>query len=333
MKKTSAGGVVFPLVLAASGVLVAAGVVLALTEASANRQLVGCALLAAGAVGAILTVLLFVLHRHLNAVREEAGAIHEQSMAMMAERLSAITVLLNVVTEQQLISDRAKSVAYREKDRDALRRAIREETSKGDWEAARVLVNAMEQTFGSRQEADRYRSEISEAWNEQTRRRMVDVQERIERMCRSEDWHGAHQEAAKFIAEHPDYEPARRLVGDVDARKQGYKKQLLDRWNDCVLRHDGDSGMEVLRLLDPYLSPAEAERMAESARSIFNDRKANLREQFTAAATAHSWHEAIRIGEVIQREFPNAKFAQEIFDMMPTLRARAAEDSEPAVSA
>lgn len=325
MKRWTASDVLFPVVLLACGVLVVIGLVLALSDPSADRRLVGAALLAAGVVGAICSALAFGVYSAIRHQRETTVRLQEQTLATVSDRLSAISVLLNVVTEQQLISDRAKALAYREKDRETLRRAIREEMGRGDWEAARALVDEMDRIFGYRAEAERFRSEVGAARDEQSRQRMVESQDRIERLCRAEDWAGAQAEASRFIAEHPEYAPARRLPGEVDARRQAYKKQLLDRWNECVLRHDGDSGIEVLRMLDPYLSPAEAERMAESARSIFNDRKAKLRDQFTAAVTSRDWAQAIRIGEAIQREFPNAKFAQEVHDTMDALRARAAE--------
>jgi hypothetical protein len=293
--------------------------------------MVGLALLVAGLVGALATALAYGVYTQLAAHHDATSKHQETLLFQVTERLGGMSVLLNVVTEQQLISDRAKAVAYRDKDRDTLRRAIREETARGDWEAARALVDEMETTFGYRAEAERARGEIAGLRNDAIRRQMLDVQERIDRLCRAEDWAGAHQEASKFIAIYPDYEPARRLPGEVDARREAYKRQLLDRWNDCVLRHDGDAGIEILRLLDPYLTPAEGERMAESARSIFNDRKAKLRDQFTTAVTEHRWQDAIRVGEAVQREFPNAKFAQEIRDTMDALRQRAADEKTAAV--
>ncbi len=39
--------------------------------------------------------------------------------AALIERIDQISILMNLMSEQQLLSDRAKSVAFREKDRDA----------------------------------------------------------------------------------------------------------------------------------------------------------------------------------------------------------------------
>ena len=54
-----------------------------------------------------------------------------------------------------------RKVAFRDKDRDALRRAIKEDLARRDWEAALVLVDDMETTFGYGAEAATFRQEIN----------------------------------------------------------------------------------------------------------------------------------------------------------------------------
>lgn len=329
-KRSGASATLFPLLLAACAILVAGGLWLALGEmgtGTTDRRNVGLVLLTVGTLSAFIGAFAFGLWHELRASRIEAANSTASNHAALADRLSQLAILLTTISEGQLLSDRAKSVAYREKDREALRRAIAEDLARNDYEAAKALVDDMDSTFGYRAEADRLRAEIAHRREDAIRRQMLDVNEKLDRLCRAEDWTGAQQEAAKFISLYGDYEPARKLPAEVESRRQAHKRLLLDRWNDCVLRHDGDAGMETLKLLDPYLTPAEAERLAESARSVLNDRKSKLRELFTAAVTRRDWAESIRIGEIIQREFPNAKIAQEVANTMDTLRSRAAEST------
>jgi len=68
----------------------------------------------------------------LRAERQEAERRWEEHFGPVNERLQYISVLLNQVSEQQLISERAKGIAFRESERDALRRAIREEMHRRD---------------------------------------------------------------------------------------------------------------------------------------------------------------------------------------------------------
>lgn len=321
----SSGNVIFILLLLACGVLTAAGAILVSDSAASHGRIAaGAVLLACGILGILLSTLALAVVSHLRHTALGTASTLGNIQSTLSDRLAAISVMLNVVSEQQLISDRAKAVAYREKDRDALRRAIREEMGRGDWEAARALVNDMEAAFGYRQEAERFRSEISEHQEGTMRRLIAETQDRIDRLVRSEDWAGAQQEAARFIAVNPDYQPGRALVSDVEKKRETHKRRLLDNFNDAVERHDSDAGIQFLKMLDPYLTPAEGERLAEAARSIFTDRKNKLRTMITAAVQAKDWNEAIRIGEQIQKEFPNIKFSQEVAEMMPTLRDRAA---------
>src|SRR5690606_23562519 len=97
----------------------------------------------------------------VSTVREAQGETLAQINTMLTDRLEQTSIMLNLISEQQLLSDQAKRVAFREKDRDALRRAIQEEIARCDWEAASMLVNDIEEEFGYRQEALRFREEIA----------------------------------------------------------------------------------------------------------------------------------------------------------------------------
>src|SRR4028119_987222 len=109
----------------------------------------------------------------------------------------------------------------------------------------------------------------------------------------------------------PDNEQVKNLPNEIDQRRQAHKKQLVDSWNEAVARHDVDGSIEILKQLDNYLTPAEAERMEETARSIFKEKLNNMGKEFAAAVQEHKWQDAIRLGESIVRDFPNSRIAQE----------------------
>jgi hypothetical protein len=88
--------------------------------------------------------------------------------------------------------------------------------------------------------------------------------------------------------------------------------------------------MELLRRLDSYLSPEEGQQLADSAREVFRGRLLRLRDQFTQAMHDHDFVEAIRIGEVIKRYFPNSKLAHEVRSHEPRLREAAGVEPEEA---
>ena len=92
-----------------------------------------------------------------------------------------------------------------------------------------------------------------------------------------------------------------------------------------------DGSIEILKQLDPYLTPQEAEQMQEPVRNVFKEKLNSLRTQFSLAVQDHKWAEAIRLGDIISRDFPNTKIAQEVREKMDALRQRA--NREEAVSA
>lgn len=270
-----------------------------------------------------------VLDRMWAAARTE-GEARAQSLG---ERLEQISVLLNLLTEQQLLSDRAKSVAFREKDRDALRRAIQEEINRGDWDAALRLADDIEAAFGYRTEAARFRDEVRQRQQEQVRKQIQEVVTVIDRYTRSEQWNGALREAERLMGMFPDNEQVKNLPGEIDRRRQEYKKQLIDSWNDSVARQDWDGGIEILKQLDAYLTPAEAEGMQETARHVFKEKLNQLGKQYADAVHENRWTDAIRVGDTIARDFPNTRMAQEVRDKMELLRRRSAEGAAMAVPA
>jgi hypothetical protein len=249
------------------------------------------------------------------------------------ERLEQFSVMLNLISEQQLITERTKTVAFREKERDSLRMAIQEDILKGDYEAALALANEMEEGFGYKQEADRVRRDIENRRNEVRRKAVTDAATLIDRHCRAEQWPSALREAEKLRNQFPIDDQVQRLPAEIENRWQNQKKQLMDSWKDAVTRHDVDGGIEILKRLDQYLTPDEANAMQEGARSVFKEKLNNLRTQFTVSVQDHKWAEAVRVGDEIIRDFPNTQMAKEVRDVIENLRQRAGMNGASAESA
>ena len=281
-------------------------------------------LLAAGSIGLIAVAVTWPLALTLNGHRSVAARERGELMDKLVERIDQMSMLLNVMSDQQLLSDRAKQVAYRDKDRDAIRRAISEEMGRGDYDAAFALADAMEVNFG-RGEADRLRDEIKGRKGEAVRKQVADVVAVIDRHTRNEQWNAAMREAERLLQVFPENETVRNLPVEIENRRQAHKRQLLASWNEAVQRHDIDGSIEILKSLDLYLTPAEAEGMQETARGVFKERLNNLCKQFATSVTDHKWQDAIRVGDVIMREYPNTRSAQEVREKMDALRQRATE--------
>lgn len=307
----------FPVVFLLAVVMFAGGIYLAAVGK-------GFEMLAAGALAVIAVLATWAVASTIRAARLAAANQVETQLVPVLDRLEQFSVMLNLISEQQLISDRAKAVAFREKDRDALRRAIQEEIGRSDWEAALSLANDIERSFGSKQEADQYRQDIESKFEESVRRQIDQAATTIERHVRTEQWQVAFDEAHQLAARFPNHDLARSMPLDIETRRQHHKRQLVESWHDAVGRKDVDGAIEILKRLDLYLTPTEAEALQETARSIFKEKLNNLRTQFSVAVQDHNWADALRIGDAIIRDFPNTQMAREVRESMDTLRDRAA---------
>ena len=321
----AASNLFYPLLLIAGAGLSALGWAM-----SGHGQAVWLILANMGMAIIIGTLLLWPLAITLERLHRSAEVSREATNKLLDDRLQQVSILLTLISEQQLLSDRAKGVAFRDKDRDALRRAIQEEILRQDWEAAMVLANDMEASFGYSQEAERTRQEIRGRKDETIRRQISEHLATIDRHTRAELWSDAMREAEKAMARFPGHEMVRNLPAEIEARRSGHKKQLMDAWQEAVARHDVDGSIELLKKLDVYLTPTEAESMQETARGIFKEKLNGMRQQFATAVQDHRWGEAIRLGDVIIRDFPNTRIATEVREKMDALRQRASEPAEVA---
>jgi tetratricopeptide (TPR) repeat protein len=248
----------------------------------------------------------------------------------LAAKVDHLATVLHRMSDQQLLSDRAKHIAYRDKERDALRHAIQEDIARQDWDRAMKLADDIEEEFGYKAEADRFRQEIRAKCEECGRKQLEDGLVSIDKHTRSEQWNNALREAEKLLTAFPDNERVRRLPDEIETRRQGHKRQLVESWHEAVARHDVDGSIEILKQLDTYLTPKEAEGLQETARGIFREKLNSLGKQFAVSVQEHRWHDALNVGDQIVRDFPNTRIATEVREKMDVLRKRA---SEPAAAA
>lgn len=315
-RKPTRGTWIFLLVLLLAAGLCAAGAWAAVRQGQ-------WALLAAGCASVIFALTAWAMTAVLANGRTAVQHRNQELLVSLGEQIRHVGDILNQVSEQQLISDRAKSVAFRSREREAVRRAIEEDVTAGDWDAANALAGEMETIFGYRQEAVRLREEIAQKRQNILRREVAEVTTLIDGFMRSEQWSAAQKEAEKLAHNYPNDPMVRKLPQEIESRRQAFKKQLLDQWHESVHRRDIDGSIGILKKLDSYLTPAEAESMQESVRGVFKLKLDNLRVQFSTAVQEHHWTDAIHLGETIMREFPNAKIAQEVREKMDALRDRA----------
>ena len=161
---------------------------------------------------------------------------------------------------------------------------MHEEIARRDWDAAVSLVEEMERAFGYRRsKAATPQGNRRQSPGTGVRKQINETAQVIDKHTRSEQWNAAIREAEKLIERFPDNEQVRNLPHEIDNRRLAHKKQLLQNWHEAVARHDIDGSIEILKLLDPYLTPAEAESMQETVRGVFKEKLNNLGVFFSTA--------------------------------------------------
>lgn len=280
-------------------------------------------LLGAGAL-AVIGVML------VGAITGSIGSLNRAMSARvqpLEHQLDQIHQAMQRIGEQQLISDRAKAVAFRDRDRDAFRRAIHEDVMKQDYEAAIALADEMGRSFGYQAEAERLKAEVAEK-RDMAKKQQIDMAvEVVESHIAAEQWQAAFREAERLRGAYPGNERVVALIQQIEGRRQAIKRQLQDRLLECDRAGNIDDGIAVLRKLDFYLTPVEASKLEETARHLFKRKLTQLGDGFRNSAATRDWNEAIRIANIIIADFPNTQMAKEAREMIPTLEQRRVEEN------
>ncbi len=288
------------------------------------------AMLSVGALCFVATIVTWPIAMSLSKNGPIRGMI-TSSMEPVYDRLEQFSVMMNEISEQQLLSDRAKTVAYREKDRDALRRAIQEDIARKDWEGALVLVNEMDNIFGYKQEAERIREEITQKFSDHIRRQIHAGVSLIERHTSNQQWAAAMREADRLVQQFPTIDEVRALPNEIEQKRQAFKQKLLDEYRDKMAVNDTDGAINVVKRLDFYLTPEEAVTIQESVRGLFKDKINQLRDQIAEAVHQSRFADAVRTMEIVINDFPNTQLARECRDKVEALRKRT-QDGKATVS-
>jgi len=243
--------------------------------------------------------------------------------------MGALRDTLHQIYEHTMLSDHAKRVLFRERELGLLRQAIETDIQQGKYNAALALCDEMAEVFGYREEAEAFRSQILKVNHEHREQQIQQVLNVVDQCLNASDWRAAYQEAARFKRLFPDPDLVQQIDLRIHQARETHKRELEAQFLDAHQREDTPRAMELLRELDRFMRREEAGRLADAAAEIVAKHRENLGTQFKLAVNDKRWAEALRIGDEIVAEYPNTKMAEEIREMLDTLRTRA---SQPASS-
>ena len=293
-------------------------------------ELLGGLALAGGVLFLLLMVIIALgLYALYGCVRTWVSA--EEAARTAASRIRTVETLLEdqAADSQKLVdlatlSDEAKSLIYRDREIEAFRETVQADLTRQDYKAAAEHIEAIEKRFGYVEEAGRLRKEAEESRKATVVEKLEQAFRRLQRIVDQRDWGRAQREAQRIAQIFPEDPKVASLAQRIEKARLQTKRQLLAQYGEAVAKNDVETGVRLLKELDPYLGPQEAAALAESARGIFHAKLVNTGVQFSIHVADERWDQALATGEEIIREFPNTKMAQEVREKLDLLRQRAA---------
>lgn len=243
--------------------------------------------------------------------------------SILAE-MGRLRAAVDQLREYQSLSDDARRVLNRARERDLLVRAIEEDISSEDWDAAVVLCNELANRFGYREDAEQFRQRVEQARSQTRDRNVAAAIAALDGLIVQRRWdHGiAHAESIQRL--YPDSSRAAGLRQRVENARDRYKTDLERRFLHAAQGENPDEAMSLLKELDAYLTEEEAEPFRELARGVIGKARENLGVQFKLALQDKDWRRAQDAGERVLAEFPNTRMAEEIRGLIEGVRTRAA---------
>ncbi len=293
-----------------------------------DRQLYAIAALALGLAGAglllSLAAIVTLLYRILEHHRAQADAWHISQDSQRRHE-----GLLQQISENVLISDAAKEVVYRTRDRELMKNAIQEDIDQQDWEAAYRLLEQMQSRFGYSREAAQFRRLVDSHRSRAIKAIIEETRLQVDSLCVAANWNEAQARLDSLARQFPNSSEAKQMAQQtVRQKRTEHKDRLLADWKQAVEDEQIDRGIELLQKLDEYLSPAEAADLKESARGVFRAKLQNLGVAFSVAVSEKKWNQALEIGQEIITEFPNSRMAEEVTAKFDLLQPRAREQAQ-----
>ena len=283
------------------------------------------AFLYAGGMIAVFAVLLL-----LNEIVHSLKA-NSEKLDNTVEMLSRENNLLTHISQASRLSDTAKEIVYRDSEQIELGEAVLTKLHQHDFDDADAMIAAMAkhskyQNLMERLKlkADKFRSATEEGRVNQI---IAHIEELLDQML----WIQAAAQIDSFIRNFPYSEKAKTMPARLQERKDQHKRQLLADWDLAVRNKEADRGLEILKELDLYLTPAEALALQESASTVFRTKLHNMGVEFSVAVTENNWQKALETGRQIVQNFPNSRMATEIRGKMDILleRSKQTKKSEP----
>lgn len=239
-----------------------------------------------------------------------------------SQQMRELVKSIDTLVQEGGLSEVAKRVLHRREERELLRNAIEQDINDEDWDAAMVLVKELAERFGYRADAEEFRKRVERARAQTLDRTVVDALGVLDELIRHQQWPESYAESARITRLFPESHRVDNLRARVDEARMRYQKDLERRFLLAAEQEHLEEAMAMLKELDAYLTPTEAGPFQEVARGVIGKHRENLGVRFKLAMQDQHWDHAVTSGEQIIEAFPNSRMAQEVRELLPSLRER-----------
>lgn len=285
----------------------------------------GPAIIAAGALGLIITLVGAVIASHLGRLWSDRRSGAAGGAVAAALDLRETESLLREIAEMSALSDAARALLYHTREREALASAVDQLMGIGDYNAAHQFCDEVATRLSNESLASELRQRIENERMSVQQAQFEDALQGFEACLAARNWAGAFEEAGRIRTMYPDAKVLQHLDARVLQSREEHKRELHQQFLEATQRDEVDQAMATLKELDRYLTPEEADQLAEIAGGVVSSHREKLAALFRQAVQEHRWADAARTGTQIMQEYPNTRMATEVSGMIELLRTRASQ--------
>ena len=265
----------------------------------------------------VVVTMLLKIFKILDSLAENNAKLEK-----VAETLDRNRAALTQINQSTRLSETAKTIAFRDADRQTLREAVFDKLQQQDFDTAYEMIDEIAHRPEYKDLAEQLHAQADKYRSATDQERINQVIVYIEKLFENSQWAKASTQIERLIKIYPNSEKAKAMRQNLLDKKEERKKALLTAWDDAIKRQATNHSLEILRELDLYLTPNEGLALQEAARDVFRNKLHNLGVQFSLAISEKRWAEALRTGRQIIRDFPNSRMAEEIREKWDVLEQK-----------
>jgi hypothetical protein len=175
-----------------------------------------------------------------------------------AEMLTRQSNLLFRISQGVRLSDTAKEIVFRDAEQMELGEAALNKLYQHDFEDTEAMIAAMAEQPKYRELSQRLKQmarTVSQRDGKKDAFNQVIIH--IEELFEQNLWAQATAQIESLIKTFPHSDKAKAMPSRLRERKDRHKRELLADWDQAIRNKDTDRGLETLKELDLYLTPAE----------------------------------------------------------------------------